>query len=308
MSREALYLEHLDLIEQAIRFTCRRNRCSPDEADELAGAVRLALVEDDYAILAAFEGRSKLSTYLTVVVQRLLLEERVRRWGRFRPSAEAKRLGPLAVRIESLVVRDGHALEDAYQILRAVSPDLARDTVVELAARLPPRTGRRFEGEDALADVASPEPAPEAALLEREAAARKRQADGALHAAMAVLPPQDQLILRLRFCEGRQVVEIAAALAIEARPLYRRIEALATQLKRALAAQGFGATDFGWGTALDEPRARTGPQRAGWKAADAQPSSPLGGADLDRRGRDPGRPSDRREAEQSEDTARGIGP
>lgn len=246
MAREQLYLDHAELIEQVIAFICRRHRLPADEADELAGEVRLALVEDDYAILAAFEGRCKLSTYLHVVIQRLFFALRSRKWGRWRPSAEAQRLGPLAVRLERLMSRDGSTFEAAYQSLHSGDPALAREAIADLAARLPPRTARRFEDEAALEALPSSEPTPDETVLANEAAARRRLADAALHAAVAELPPQDQLVLRLRFVEGRKVVEIARSLALEPRPLYRRIEGLVGELRHRLESSGVSAADFGW--------------------------------------------------------------
>ena len=46
----------------------------------------IALLGDDYAILRAWERRASLGGYLTVVVQRLLSDERSRRLGRYLPN------------------------------------------------------------------------------------------------------------------------------------------------------------------------------------------------------------------------------
>jgi RNA polymerase sigma factor for flagellar operon FliA len=40
------------------------------EADDFASHPKLKLIEDDYAILRKFQGRSSLRTYLTVVIER----------------------------------------------------------------------------------------------------------------------------------------------------------------------------------------------------------------------------------------------
>src|SRR5215208_5464467 len=50
-----------------------------------------------------FERRSSLPTYVTVVIQRLFLDYRNRLWGKWRPSSDAKRLGPTAMLLERLV-------------------------------------------------------------------------------------------------------------------------------------------------------------------------------------------------------------
>ncbi|MGH8186413.1 MAG: hypothetical protein ACREUC_07605, partial [Steroidobacteraceae bacterium] len=81
----------------------------------------LKLIEHDYAVLRRFEGASSLRTYLTVVLHRVLLDQRNREWGRWRPSAAAYRNGPLAVRLERLVTRDGLTPAEA---IAAVGPDV----------------------------------------------------------------------------------------------------------------------------------------------------------------------------------------
>ncbi len=245
-SRADLYLTHQDLIEKILHFTTRRHRCSADEAEDFAAWARLRLIENDYAILSEFEGRSGMSSYLAVVVQRLFLDYRISKWGKWRPSAEAKRLGPLAVRLETLIARDGLSQEEAYQTLRNAEPGLRRGVVDDLLARLPARGGRRFEGEGTLEALQSAEPAPEEAALLSEAAAIKRKAGAALMAAMREMEPQDQLVLRLRFGEGMQIADVARTLHLEARPLYRRVERLVAELRRALAERGVRAEDFGW--------------------------------------------------------------
>lgn len=53
---------------------------------------------------------------LVAVVERLSLDFRVERWGRWPPSAVADRLGPAAVLLERLVTRDGYTLQEAMAI------------------------------------------------------------------------------------------------------------------------------------------------------------------------------------------------
>ncbi|HUF46207.1 MAG TPA: hypothetical protein VMM93_00260, partial [Vicinamibacterales bacterium] len=100
------YLAHHDLIEQAIRTFCRRQRLSATEAEDFASEVRLHLLDRERAVLRAFEGRSSFQTYLLTVIRHQFRDWRNALWGKWRPSAEARRLGPLAVRLEMLLVRD----------------------------------------------------------------------------------------------------------------------------------------------------------------------------------------------------------
>ena len=152
---EALFLAHLDVVERAIGFVCSRNHLSAADADDFSSYVTLRIVEDDYEVFSSFQGRASLRTYLTVVIQRMLLDYRVRAWGRWRPSAEAKRCGPLAIRLEELLVRDGCRLDEAYEMLKTNHGlTVTREELERLAERLPSRPPRRFESDDALATVA----------------------------------------------------------------------------------------------------------------------------------------------------------
>ena len=77
-SYERQFLEALPCVEEVLRSVRRRHWLSPTEAEELASRVKLRLIEDDYRIFRMFEGRSQFRTYLTTVVMRLLLDERIR--------------------------------------------------------------------------------------------------------------------------------------------------------------------------------------------------------------------------------------
>lgn len=248
MSRHDLYLKHQDIFERALSHVARRHRCASDEAQDFAGWVRLKLVESDYAMLAEYRGQASMGTYLAIVVQRLLLDYRIAKWGRWRPSAEAKRLGPLAVRLETLLARDRFTFDEAFHSIRAADPTCTRALLEDLRDRLPERApGAQFEGEDALAFVPSTEASPDEAMIDEETAQRKRAAGRALAAVVRDLPAQDQILLRLRFAEGLQIAEIARLLHLTARPLYRRLERLASLIRERLASQGLRGEDFSWG-------------------------------------------------------------
>jgi RNA polymerase sigma factor for flagellar operon FliA len=60
---------------------------------------------------------------------------------------------------------------------------------------------------------------------------------------VAALPAQDHLILKMRFQDGFGINEIARALHLEERPLYRRIEQLLKGLRRELEAAGVRADE-----------------------------------------------------------------
>src|SRR5258708_1919550 len=124
MSPEELFQANLTLLERVIAGVCRRAGLRDADAEDFASTAKLALLENDYAILRGFEGRATLGTFLTVVVQRLLSREWIRLRGRWHPSAEAERSGAAAVLLEKLMERDGRSLDAAVSIVRHVAPSL----------------------------------------------------------------------------------------------------------------------------------------------------------------------------------------
>ncbi len=250
MDPEQLFLSQLPVVERIVSSICRRKCCFGDEAEDFGQWVKLRLIEDDYAVLRKFRGRSKLSTYLNTVIHNLFRDYRIAKWGKWRPSAAARRLGEVAMQLETLTGRDGHPLEEAVEILRAnfgvVTP---REELEAMAARLPARVGRRFEGEEALERLAT-ENGVEGRVADGELAASRERLEGALDAALGELPGEDRLILKLRFQDGFTVRQIAEALRTRPRPLYGRFEKCLRRLRSALEARGVTAEEtrslVGW--------------------------------------------------------------
>lgn len=235
---EQRFLSHVEQVERVIAFVVRRRRMTPDEADDFTSVVRLKLVEDDYAVLRKFEGRSSLQTYLTVVVQRLYLDYRTSLWGKWRPSAEAKRLGPTALLLERLTTRDGLTFEEACHHMRTNCRVAESDAdLFALSTRLPQRVVRRFTDDGALDTTVSAPPSGDA-IEQAEHAESAGRASAALSCALGELPDQDRLILQLRFEQGLQVSQIARMMHEEQKPLYRRIEQLLRRLRERLHALG----------------------------------------------------------------------
>ena len=225
-----------------IRFVVRRHRLAAPEAEEFASHVRLKLIVDDYQILRQFRERSSLRTYLSTVVERLFLDYRIHQWGKWRPSAEARRAGPVAVRLEALLHKDGVPFEQAVEVLLVTERVSAtRGEIEALAARLPHRTPRRMVSDEALEDFPASGAVADSALLAREAAAVAARTRTALAVALKGLPPQDRIIVRLHFGEGLTIADVARAMHIEQKPLYRQLERSLASLRTSLEAQGIRA-------------------------------------------------------------------
>jgi RNA polymerase sigma factor (sigma-70 family) len=248
----------ISLIEGIVRALARRSHASADEAEELLSRARLKLVENDGAVLAKFGGRSSLRTYLTTIVQRLLLDLRRQEWGLWRPSAAARRLGPLAVRLEQLMHRDGRSLEEAAGLLACDGGSgTPPGDLASVAAQLPRRVRLRIEGEETLATVHVGSDVTEAAVRSREATERGLVAEQALRSVLDALTPREQLILRLRFHDGFTVRQIARTLHLEEKALYRSLDRLLARMRTDLERRGLSSSDVGdlVGAATWEPQA-----------------------------------------------------
>ncbi|HEX8276804.1 MAG TPA: sigma-70 family RNA polymerase sigma factor [Longimicrobiaceae bacterium] len=237
---EALFLDNVGRVERVAALLARRYRLEHGEAEDFTSWAKLKLIEDDYAVLRKFRGESSIGTYLTTVLAMLFRDYRVQRWGRWRPSAAALRRGGVAVRLETLVRRDGYRLEQAGEILRTTGEtDLSDRELAAMLAELPARSPLRpvEDGPEPLAGIAGPEEADDA-LIHQESAAQHRSADEALSRALDHLPPEDRVILRMRFWEDMSVADIARGLHLEQKPLYRRVERSLKQLRKQLEAAG----------------------------------------------------------------------
>jgi len=238
-----LYLSLRSQIDEAIRRVCSRHRLSEVDAQDFSSTVHLHIIKGDYAVLGDFQERSSIRTYLHTVVGNQYQDWRNAKWGKYRPSAAARRQGPVAVHLERLIVRDRLTFDQAYETLRtnfAVTD--ARTDLEAAAAGFRSRPGRHFVSDEGLAEQAAYGDAPDEPIRQREAVEVARAAAGALARALGELPTEDQLILRMRFTDGFQVVEIARALHVDQRQLYRRINRLLSELRKRLGRAGFTPT------------------------------------------------------------------
>ncbi len=247
---EAQFLDNLDLIEAIIAAVCRRNNLYGADADDFASTVKLKLIEDDYGVLRKFSGRSSLKTFLTTVISNLLRDFRISKWGKWRPSAAAKRLGEVATQLESLLYRDGHSFIEASRILLTnYKVSLTELELAELVSRLPQRTTRRFETDAGLEKMEVDVRADDE-VLDQERRAKASQLEGALERALAELPDEDRWLLELHFQEGLTFATIAKRFGLDQRRLYSSKERCRKQLRRSLTDEGLGAEEIsdllGW--------------------------------------------------------------
>jgi RNA polymerase sigma factor for flagellar operon FliA len=247
MDPSHLYVEHLDAINRIAESLCRRNGIRGADAEDFASEVRLKLLQDDYAVLRKHRGACSTTTFLTVVISNLFRDHRIKLWGKWRPSAEARRRGEAAVLLEAAVYRDGRTFEEACGVLEQHGRlNVRRDELRRLMTELPYRAPRR--GVDEAVDVADV-PATDSAdgsVLGDERDQRLQAAKQALDRAVAQLDPEDRLIIRMHFFEGLSIADVARGLGVAQKPLYPRIKRILETLSGALGAEGIGAEYVEW--------------------------------------------------------------
>jgi len=118
---------------------CRRSGMSADDIEEFTAEVKLRLVKNDYAILRAYERRSRFTTYIAAVIRRLLIDYRRHHLGKWHDSAEARRLGQLGIDVERAMLRDGRTFEETLTLLRDKHPGVTIDEIERIASVLPAR-------------------------------------------------------------------------------------------------------------------------------------------------------------------------
>ena len=261
MSGEQLFLAQLPLIERIVAWVCARRGLRGADAEDFASTVKLRFIENDYEVLGRFEGRSSLPTYVTAVVQRLYLDFQAARFGKWRPSAEARRLGPVALRLETLLYRDGLTFEEAHEVLRTDHGRIeSRETLFDLSLRLPRRVSRKHASTSER-EIPDRGAAPSAAEHAERAIVAERTF-GALRKALACLAARDRIVLRMHVEGGVTVADVARALGEDQKALYRKRDALLKRLRIDLEADGIHSRDvqellatLDWESALtDGPR------------------------------------------------------
>src|SRR5689334_7137358 len=174
-----------------------------------------------------------------MVIERLSFDFCAEKWGRWRPSAMAERLGPIAVLLEQLVTRDGHTVEEAMELVRTRHD--AGQTYGELRKiweQLPTRVRTTEVGEEAAATLSGNETS-ESTIENAERQKGIDRLQRILETAFAEIPAQDRVLIALRFDEGLSMVEIAKLLNSSVPTLHRKLDKGIKHLRLALTQSGF---------------------------------------------------------------------
>jgi RNA polymerase sigma factor (sigma-70 family) len=237
---EEVFLENLPVIREIISHCGRR--FSPQDAEDFSGTVMCRLIEYDYKVIREFRGRSNFRTYLTVAIKRMLLDYQNHLWGKWHYSAEAKRLGPIAMRLEALLYRDWYSFDEACRVILGKDPKISRQELEALEAKLPYRIPRRFVGVEPLETEADRQPGPHERAEAKERGIVSRRVFGIVHQCIKALPPEDQVLVWMRM--ELSVANIARLRRVDQKPLYRRLDKIYEKLQKDLARHGVRRQDI----------------------------------------------------------------
>jgi RNA polymerase sigma factor for flagellar operon FliA len=242
LNPEAILVDNLGHIEKVAAVACRQHGLFGAEAEDFASWLKMRLIEDDYAAIRKFRAEAGIRTYLTTVVMRQFTAYWREQHGRWRTSAAAERLGPPADELEDLVYRQGYTVMQAGEKLRTEGRTTLTDReLADLLAQLPEREPLRpmpVPSDGVLDSAPAPSRADER-VTAAESEALNHEVVKRVRLALKHLAPEAQAVVRMHLVEGYSVADVARALGLDQKRLYRLIPQYKERLRQALEAEGF---------------------------------------------------------------------
>lgn len=237
----ALLETHYHLIQKKLQHLSRCSGLPEHEAEELRSWALYKLVEDDSRVLARWEGRSSFPTFLTVVLTNLMRDYRTHVWGKWRPTAAARRQGDEAMLLEQLCGRDGLSIDEAVERMRTEhGVSLSRAELERMADSFPRRTERRRVGEEELLRIPV-DGQVESRIEEAERSRTEEEVQVLMTPLLQSLPAEDRLLLKLYFWDGLSMAAISPLLDRPQRELYSVRDKCLKKLRRNLEEAGLSS-------------------------------------------------------------------
>lgn len=233
-----LFEHNAEWILKQASLLCRRNGMSEQEAADFASWVAVRLLDRNFAVLRACRQPGRLRSYLRTVIGNLLKDYRNHVWGKWRPSSSALRRGLTAVELERLWRRDGFLLREAIEILRANRGCAQSVAELEaLAGSFPSKPKRRLVPLDEKEHGSSSSMVAEVLATDERQPSRERVLE-CLNAALKLLEPREEEILKLHYENGQSLAAIARQRQLNQRALYSLRDRCLKQLRCILEDRG----------------------------------------------------------------------
>ena len=218
------------------------------DKDELFVLVLDHLQEDGYRRLREFKGNSSITTYLTAIISRLVVDIVRSRTGRNRAKERAERFGELGRRIYELVIQQAHSIAETVNILQINHGITA--TEAQLQAILDEMQGRKPRHQsDAASEIAWSDSGelvsiqrstPEQQVADKQL---ERKRNEVLRQVLDSMTAEDKLLIRLRFpldeaTEPLDSSTVAKMLGLNQQEVDRRTRRILTTCRELLLKQG----------------------------------------------------------------------
>jgi RNA polymerase sigma factor (sigma-70 family) len=236
------YTKYVEPVNNAASHAARRYRLSPSDADDLRSDLWLKLLENHGRVLRHLGHLARFDVYLKRIARNLVLDRRNKEWGKWRPSAAARRAGDATIVLDRLITRDGLTIDEAEAWLRCAGHETDTGALHDAASQLPARQPRRFVSHDALAELSSPSPSPYDVAAAAASVGDLARLKHALVEAFEALPALERDLLARRYFHKVSVADIAAEDGVDAKRLYRTFGSILGRLGRALVAAGVDRT------------------------------------------------------------------
>ncbi len=232
--------ENRDTVTQIALCAFRRLGMPAEEAEEFVADVYVRLLSAERPLVARCTQPGSARSYLSVAIMNLARDYRTKAWGKWRPSAQARRLGALATRLERMLHRDGYSLSEATRLLSAEDARLSEKQLVALSRLLPRRVARRsFSSIDAglMSPLAAPSIQADQLITHTSTA---RALVRLIREALVSASDQERTLIHERFVVGKTVATIARERGIKPARAYRILAGCLSRIRQACEGAGIG--------------------------------------------------------------------
>ena len=229
---------------------------------ELSNAILDNLKKDDYKILRNFNGKSKITTYLTTIISRQFVDIIRKKMGRNREKERAKEFGELGLRVYNSVFIDkatieefntalkyeGHSNTDIKQIEKIIDRIKGKSydkKDIDNFPETPVQKGIVYdEGNEII--ITDKYETPENQLIFNE---KKRSIKSNIEIVLSELTEEEKFILKLRFYNDKErkkeiLKNIASFLNVNKRTANNKINSILKKSKKILSKNGIISNDL----------------------------------------------------------------
>lgn len=230
-----------------IQNKCRNNFLDENDQDECYLFIINNLEADNYKKLSKFSQKSSIHTYLTTLVNNLVIDFRRKKYGRRRFPAMIKQLGEWAQAVYKYVCWQKFSYADAYDFLvvenlfNGTWEDFELD--IDVIRRAPCVQNPKFVsgndiGSNPLENAPAKELNPLDALVDSFDREKKKTAVQVIQAITRNMPQEDRLLIKLVYGSDHKIPQASKVLGISAQQARRRLKTILVNIKEKLLEKG----------------------------------------------------------------------